>query len=368
MGHPAPVQEVAVAVIKAWSSMWWSWLLLGVFLTGAVLGAVLPDDRAEAMYHYYEGGGVDVSGPAVLVRRSFEDQVSLSGSYYVDTISSASVDVVTGGSPYTDKRSEYGLGMDYLYGNTTMGLNLGLSEESDYRSESYHLNVSQEFFAGMSTLNLGYSRSDDTVSRNGTDFSAGINRHHFRLGLSQIISPKLMMSLDYEGITDDGYLSNPYRSARILGAAVPERYPGARTSNALALRGVQYLEHGASVALGYRYFEDTWGVRGHTYELEYRQYYRDDWQLGGHYRYYGQSAASFYQDDFDTEYNYMARDKELSSFNDQSLGFSITDGRFGFSYDYVMYDYKNFSDLRLGKSGLYSFNSNVLQMSYAMKF
>ena len=30
---------------------------------------VLPDDRADALYHRYEGGGVTIHGPSVLVRK-----------------------------------------------------------------------------------------------------------------------------------------------------------------------------------------------------------------------------------------------------------------------------------------------------------
>ena len=31
--------------------------------------AVLPEDRADALYHRYEGGGVTVDGPSLLVRK-----------------------------------------------------------------------------------------------------------------------------------------------------------------------------------------------------------------------------------------------------------------------------------------------------------
>jgi len=30
---------------------------------------VLPEDRADTLYHRYEGGGVTVDGPSLLVRR-----------------------------------------------------------------------------------------------------------------------------------------------------------------------------------------------------------------------------------------------------------------------------------------------------------
>src|SRR4030065_85508 len=72
-------------------------LFLAGFLPYPCIGlaAVLPDDRADALYHYNDGGGVTVRGPALLVRKSVADTVSLSGRYYVDTITSASIAVVT---------------------------------------------------------------------------------------------------------------------------------------------------------------------------------------------------------------------------------------------------------------------------------
>ena len=35
--------------------------------------AVLPEERADSMYHFYDGGGVRVTGPALLVRKNVTD-------------------------------------------------------------------------------------------------------------------------------------------------------------------------------------------------------------------------------------------------------------------------------------------------------
>ena len=34
---------------------------------------VLPEDRADVMFHRFDGGGVTVEGPSVLVRKKFGD-------------------------------------------------------------------------------------------------------------------------------------------------------------------------------------------------------------------------------------------------------------------------------------------------------
>ena len=89
-------------------------------LPGSVMGGVLPDDRGDMLYHRYEGGGVTIDGPSVLVRKKAGKSLSFVGNYYLDMVSSASIDVITTASPYTEERTQWSLGMDYLRGNTTM--------------------------------------------------------------------------------------------------------------------------------------------------------------------------------------------------------------------------------------------------------
>ena len=43
-------------------------LLALAVLAGPVLAGVLPEDRADVMYHTNNGGDITVQGPAVLVR------------------------------------------------------------------------------------------------------------------------------------------------------------------------------------------------------------------------------------------------------------------------------------------------------------
>ena len=66
---------------------------------------MLPDDRADVLYHRYDGGGVTIDGPSLLVRKKFAEKYSVSANYYVDMVSSASIDVVTTASPYKEERS-----------------------------------------------------------------------------------------------------------------------------------------------------------------------------------------------------------------------------------------------------------------------
>src|SRR5690606_28303969 len=95
------------------------------------MAAVLPDDRADALYHRYEGGGVTIQGPSILVRKKMAEKYAVSANYYQDMITSASIDVeVSGASEYKEERDQYSLGFEYLRGKTTYSINYTNSEEN----------------------------------------------------------------------------------------------------------------------------------------------------------------------------------------------------------------------------------------------
>jgi hypothetical protein len=352
-------------------------VLLALSLPAGAGSAVLPEDRSDLMYHYYEGGGVTVNGPAMLVRKSMGDNVSVSGRYYVDTVSSASIDVVTSASPYKDRREELGVGVDYLHGNSLVTTSVSSSKESDYIADTLNLNVSHDLFGGLTTVSFGYGQGHDTVQRVDTSFERGINRYNYRLGATQVLSRSLLLGLNYEGVAEVGYLSNPYRYARVLGAFLPELYPETRDSQAIAVRLVKGFSSdvrsaGSSLRVDYRYHRDNWDVHSSTLGVAYQRYFGDRWLGEVHNRYYQQSAASFFSDNFSTAMTYMARDKELSTFHDYAFGIKATwffaKHRFrlidraslNFSYDYIRFKYDDFTDIRTGEP--YAFNANVLQI------
>ncbi len=48
-------------------------------LASNALAGVLPDDRTDILYHLYDGGGVEIDGPSLLVRKKVGKSVSLLG-------------------------------------------------------------------------------------------------------------------------------------------------------------------------------------------------------------------------------------------------------------------------------------------------
>lgn len=361
-------------------------LLAGCSLS--VAAAILPEDRTDVMYHGYDGGGVEVSGPSVLVRKSMGSSVSAYANYYVDNVSSASIDVVTTASPYTEERTETSAGFDYLHDKTTMSLGYTTSSESDYDADTVSFNISQDMFGDLTTVTLGYSRGDNTV-RNNSDpnFQDFADSRSYRVTLSQVLTRDLVLGVAFETIADEGYLNNPYRSVRYADSAAPigysyqsEVYPRTRTSNALALRLRQYLPWRAAVYGGYRFFKDSWGIEADTADLGYVHPLGQDWLFDINYRLYSQTKADFYSDlfPFQDAQNFLARDKELSTFDSQTLslgasyqfasqGWNFIDrGSLNLYYDLINFDYKDFRDLSQGgppgQEPLYSFDATVLRL------
>ena len=63
--------------------------VLGLLFSSSAVAGVLPEERSDVLYHLYEGGGVRIDGPSVLVRKQVGSSVSFVANYYVDMISSA---------------------------------------------------------------------------------------------------------------------------------------------------------------------------------------------------------------------------------------------------------------------------------------
>ncbi len=197
-------------------------LLLG--LTRVGVAGVLPEDRVDVLLHSYDGGGVTIQGPSVLVRKQFAQKFSASANYYVDRVSSASIDVITTASPYKEERTQKSVGLDYLHDRWTMSLGLINSKENDYTADTFSFGISQDLFGDLTTISLGYSLGSDQVRRRGdATFEDTVRRQDYRLGLSQILTKNLLVGVSFETITDEGFLNNPYRQVRYLDRDQPDR-------------------------------------------------------------------------------------------------------------------------------------------------
>jgi hypothetical protein len=383
------------------------------------LAGVLPDDRADALYHRYEGGGITVQGPSILVQKKITDNFAVNGNYYEDMISSASIDVKLSASPYKEKRTQKSGGFEYLHGKSTYSAGIINSVEPDYKANTTYYSVSQDMFGDLTTLTLSYKRGWDKVYRDfknangqiqnqpdfgGTDKNGNpisfkdADHRGYTLGLSQILTRNMIAVFNYEVLTDQGYLQSPYRQILFLtpgqgkgfGSAI-QVYPNTRTSNAGSLEVKYFLPYRAAVTGMYRYYSDTWGIRAHTAELGYTHPAWNHWIFEGSFRFYTQNAATFYSDLFPRAgfQNFEARDRELAAFNTYTAGIGasyefaiplvpwIHKSSFNVRLDHLLIDYKDFRNALLigatpgftpGNEPLYKLNANILQAFLSVWF
>lgn len=365
-----------------------------LFLAIIVHAATLAPDTVDAVYHNYDGGGMDIGGPFVLVRKSIGTDFSVNGHYYVDSVSSASIDVLANATEYTEERTEYSVGLDYLHEKTIVSTGFTNSTENDFEANSAFLSVSQSFFGDLTTLSISYAKGFDDIGMTDNAYDEEAERDIYKLGLSQVLTKNMLMGMNLEMITDEGSLNNPYRCYRFLDAKLPkgydcvrEIYPETRTSYALALRSLYYLPYRASLKGEYRYFNDSWGIAAHTFELAYVHPLSNRWTVEGRYRYYSQTQADFYKDlfPFENAETYMGRDKELSTFTDFTVGGGITyefgQGviphidrvKFTALLDYLKFTYDNFRDVTKatvtpGEEPLYEFDAWVTRLSFTFEY
>ncbi|HVW69555.1 MAG TPA: DUF3570 domain-containing protein [Steroidobacteraceae bacterium] len=398
----------------------WAKVLAALCLVGTPASAdVLPDDRADVLYHNYDGGGITIQGPSVLIRKKVGDNFSFSANYYEDLISSASIDVKLSASPYHETRKQEGFSVDYLHGKTIYTAGYIHSREPDYKADTSYFAVSQSMFGDLTTITMGYRRGWDQVYRDecnpalpahpaGTECPDIINDPNFHqqadhraysVSVSQILTRNAIFDFNFEGITDQGYLASPYRQILYVDHTNPlgytlanQVYPGTRTSTASSGELKYYLPYRAAVTGMYRYYNDTWGINGHTLEVDYTQPAFGHWILDGSIRYYRQNAASFYSDLFPrADYqNFMARDRELAAFHSLTLGFGasyefhvpyapwINKSSLNFHYNRLMIDYSDFRNAiytkndptlyPIGTEPLYRLEANIFQLFVSIWF
>ncbi|HUN26015.1 MAG TPA: DUF3570 domain-containing protein [Steroidobacteraceae bacterium] len=388
-------------------------LWLGTLYSAPSLTGVLPDDEAEVLYDHYAGDDQVIHGTTWLIRKKIGDSFSVQYSRVTDIVSGASVDVrETGASPYVEERDENNVALTYLSGKTTFAMNYIGSTEPDYISNTANFSISRDMFGDLTTVSMNYSREWDDIFKMEKiqDAQGGYIKIHdpsfgekhmdertYGVGLTQVLTRNMILALNYQAITDQGFISNPYREARYLDptsgrgwSLEQEVYPGTRTSNAIGSDLKYYLPYRAALDLQYRYYFDTFGIRAQTVQLGYTQPWRN-WTFDGTARYYLQSQASFYSDLYpylDSQ-NFVSGNQDISAYHSYSLGaqasyqFTIPHASWiqkttaNVRYDRLVTNYENFHEWNLtnpsggiepGDEPLFTLHADIYEIFLSLWF
>jgi len=379
-------------------------VIAALLLVRSTIADVLPDNRADVFYSKYSGGGMDITGYSATARAKITENFAVEANYFIDKVSGASVDVLSQASVIKDTRKQKSGTLEYLHDKTTYTASYMSSVERDYKSDTASFSLSQSMFGDLTTVTLGFANTHNTVGENnGTANDPNVAwlghalTRAYSGGLSQIITKNFIAGVNLQVITDAGYLANPYRSVRFLDGSArgyglaSQVYPDTHTSTAVQVQAKYYLPYRAAVTGLYRYFSDTWGVVGNTYELDYTHPIANKWIFEGRARYYKQTAATFYSDlfPFANSQNFTARDQNLAALDNITLGAKVTyaflpDGWKFFKrgtvtgdVSRIRFNYKDFRDTRdfgviegfaPGDEPLYNFSAMVYQLYVSMFF
>jgi hypothetical protein len=305
-----------------------------------------------------------VLNPALSVGVRPAEWLGLEAGYEADIVTGASesikggalaaVDVVSSATSFTETRHVARFGFDVTRDAARLAAAYAYGTESDYRSHSISVSAATDFLQKNTTLELSYARGFDEVCTSAfgvsdapsirlpLDASSGcfsddedraareVSLDSFQAGWTQAWTPVLVTQAVVTAGLQHGFLENPYRAVVLApaGDQALENHPDNRARAALALGGRYYVRP-VKTAFGLRLrgYRDTWDILSLTAEAS-GEYYVFPWlRLLIRGRYYAQSGALFWSDDYTggepatgPRGQYWSGDRELSPLRSYLVG------------------------------------------------
>lgn len=227
-----------------------------------------------------------------------------------------------------------------------------LHEYSKYASDF----LSQGYFAGVTVLDQsGQASTNYLPSAFQTISSVNRNSYSVSVGLSQVLSKKLQVSVFFDVLQQQGLLSTPYHRIYFadkvnyyIGQAqyIPEyesesnvgvykladdieRLPDSRFKLPIGARLNYYINERFVLRTYYRFYSDNWDIQSHTANIELPIKVSDRFTVFPMYRFYTQTQSKYYapyETHLSTE-KYYTSDPDLATFdsNQYGLGVNYTD-------------------------------------------
>lgn len=273
---------------------------------------------------------IKVHAPAAGLQLSLSESLWLDASATVDSVSGASPryhSAVSGASAMVDRRNAGTLGLRYRVGQWQWAGGLARSKENDFDSRAATAQLAWETEDKNRRFNVGLGRRLDQIgSVNDPILHESRQTTEISLALSQVMSARDVVQLAYWRSSGEGYFSDPYK--------LPDERPRDRLQQSLQWRWNHYQTSlQIPLRFGYRYYNDSFGVRAHTLWLEPQFNVSDRLSFIPTVRLYNQSAASFY---YNPRYAYrgipipegyqpglsqwVSADQRLASFGALTLG------------------------------------------------
>jgi len=273
----------------------------------------------------------------IVLDKKMSEKDMLQVRFLGDIVSSASITRDTNpmfqslqSHPSGNKHAELGLGWTHDYGDFKLGGKASAGfETSDFQTVGWGLNLSAPLRNGDTQARLkyqGFLDFFDVKLFNGVEPRRDRRRtHNLEAGVTQVLTPKTVADLVWTHAEQFGFLATTWHSVFVNATEASEEVPSTRRRDAVTMRVKQSLAASSALELAYRFYDDDWGIRSHTYEMKVFQYVLDRrLLLEPNTRYYDQKGAFFFDRQFTVPLQFMTSDPDLGSFDGRSFGLKGT--------------------------------------------
>jgi hypothetical protein len=244
---------------------------------------------------------------------------------------------------FYDRRIAGHLGWEQaLTQNLKLDGGVAYSKEHDYRSESVHVGLSQDFNAHNTTVSAAVNyESDLSFPLGGTPTPLTVMNADWKgpntslhqvdavVGVTQVMSRRWLATLSYSYSDAHGYQTDPYKIISVVdplsgqpNEQLYESRPDLRRKQSLFFDNKVHLTSDV-ISASLRGYKDDWGIKSMTADLRYRWQFGTDYYIEPHLRYYSQSAADFfhyYLVSGEAIPQYASADTRLAKFHAQTYG------------------------------------------------
>ena len=257
----------------------------------------------------------------------------------------------------------FGGGIASLFNEKNTELSLKVNAYLDQWRPIYPTELHEYSKYGSNFLNQGYFNGVSVLDQNGVSTTNylpsafqtvnAVDRNSFSasLGLSQVLTKKLQVSVFFDVLQQQGLLSSPYHRIYFADKAnfyigQPEyisnyestsnagvykladdieRLPDSRFKIPVGARLNYYFSDRFILRTYYRFYSDNWDIQSHTASFELPVKVSDKFTVFPMYRYYTQMASKYfapYETHLSTEKFYTS-DADLATFDANQYGFGV---------------------------------------------
>jgi Protein of unknown function (DUF3570) len=254
------------------------------------------NDATVQLHSFQDSRGVTVVSPTIDVNRDFTDRTALRLKFGVDAITAASDSCARCHPEGANNGRVVASGtLIRKYGDAKWSVGGEVSRENFYGATTMLTSYSRDLAGGNTSVAAGFALSvnrpqlhpsEETERQIATDVYGSI---------TQTLTKKTIAQVGYELNRVSGFQTSPFLRTQVNGVWTLGHVPDLRTRHAVSARLRQALPADTFLQADYRYYFDSWAIDSHTISLGLSHRFSPQWLVGGTYRWYDQTAASFYQ-------------------------------------------------------------------------